>query len=126
MVDMNTRSPLRELYDQVAGANDWSTRDVERRIAERGMKLSKSRIGQIVNAWPLESVNASWVYALAAGLGVAPSRVAIAAVQSMGFQIAGDDLTPAEAIARDASLNDATKRALLSILRDADEGRRGA
>jgi hypothetical protein len=79
-----------------------------------------------VNAWPLDSITASALHALALGLGIAPERVAIAAVQSMGFRVQVDGLTPAEAIMRDETLTDDTKRALLSILRSAGEGRRGA
>lgn len=127
-VDPTKRSALGVLYDDVTAANDWSMRDVARRVTERsggGLSLSKSRIGQLVNAYPLPSVSGEAIDALALGLGVSRDRVARAAIQSMGFRIAGDDLTPAEAINRDAHLSDDTRRALLSILR-ATEGRRGA
>jgi len=126
MIDMKSRSPLRELYDSVTQANGWSMRDVASRAAARNAELSKSRIGQLINADPLESISAYSIHALAAGLGVAPARVALAAVQSMGFSVAADDITPAEAIMRDETLSADTKDALLSILRAAQGRRRGA
>ena len=123
---MTDKSPLRELFDSVAKANGWSQRDVEKRIEARGEKLSKSRINQLINIYPLASVSSDAIYSLALGLNISPARVAIAAVQSMGFRIHVDDMTPAEAIARDVTLSDDTRRALLAILRGADDGRRGA
>ena len=123
---MTDRTPLRALYDSVTQANGWSMRDVERRIADRGERLSKSRIGQLINTWPLESIAADKIHALAAGLGIAPARVALAAVQSMGFNVSIENLTPAEAIMRDDTLTDDTRAALLSILRASAERRRGA
>jgi len=123
---MTDRTPLRALYDSVTQANGWSMRDVERRIADRGERLSKSRIGQLINTWPLESIAADKIHALAAGLGIAPARVALAAVQSMGFNVSIENLTPAEAIMRDETLTDDTRAALLSILRASAERRRGA
>lgn len=129
MAAMKNRSPLRELFDEVTAANDWSQRDVEDRIAlrfegERG--IGRSRVNQIINAMPLPSIKATAIRAIAAGLGISADRVAIAAVQSMGFRLASDDPSPAEAIRRDPSLSDETRRALLLILRASDEGRRGA
>lgn len=126
MDGMTHKSPLRELYDSVTQANGWSQRDIVKRIGDRGESLSKSRIGQLINTWPLESISAGAIQALAAGLGVAPARVALAAVQSMGFQVASESITPAEAIMRDESLSADTKAALLSILRAAEGRRRGA
>jgi hypothetical protein len=125
MSAMSDRTPLRELYDSVTKANGWSSRDVEKRVEARGGKLSKSRIGQIVNAWPLDSITAGAIHSLALGLGVSPERVAIAAVQSMGFRVQVDGLTPAEAIMRDENLSDDVRRSLLAILSAAGEQRKG-
>jgi len=125
MVDMSSISPLRELFDSVAQANDWSQRDVARRIEDRGHKLKRSRINQIINARPLDSITAEGIEAIADGLGISHDRVAVAAVQAMGYRISVADITPAEAIMRDTALSEATRRALLSVLR-ADEEVRGA
>lgn len=117
---------LRDLYDTVTAANGWSLRDVERRAADRGYALSKSRIGQLVNADPLDSVTGSSILGLAAGLGISPARVAQAAVQSMGIMLSPVEITPAEAIARDETLSEDTRRALLAILQAPRRGVRGA
>lgn len=118
---MTTRTPLRELYDSVTSASDWSLRDVEERAKVRGYSLSKSQIRNLANAWPLPSITRTAILGLAHGLGIAPERVAVAAVQSMGFRLAVDSITPAEAIMRDDTLSEDTRRALLSILRAAQE-----
>jgi hypothetical protein len=125
MSGMETKTPLRELYDSVTKGNKWSQRDVEKRIADRGGQLSKSRINQIINAKPLESIAGDVIRTLALGLGISADRVALAAIQSMGFRVHGDSLSPAEAIARDETLSDDVRRSLLAILAAA-EGRRGA
>lgn len=134
MARMNagSRSALGELYDSVTAANGWSLRDVERRVADRGGSLRRSRINQLVNDQPLPSVSAEAIDDLAAGLGVSVDRVAVAALQAMGFRVSLDEVTPAEAIMRDVRLSKDTKDALLAILRGAGgaggraEGRRGA
>lgn len=128
MGDVNqNRTPLRELYDNVVQANGWSLRDVERRIKERwGDGMSKSRISQVCNADPLPSISGEAIRALAVGLNVTPERVAVAAVQSMGFRIFSDSISPAEAIKSDETLSEDVRRSLLAILSSAGEGRRGA
>lgn len=127
MDDMKSRSALGELYGSVTAANGWAMRDVEAQSKRRGEPISKSRIGQLVNANPLEGIQASAIYALAAGLGISADRVALAAVQAMGFRVGVGEVTPAEAIMRDGSLSEDTRRALVSILQAAgDERRRGA
>lgn len=124
---MSNPTPLRELYDSVTRANGWSTRDVERRIEERGYTgMKRSNVNRIINAWPLPSIGPEAIRAIAAGLGIAPERVAIAAIQSMGFRVSSESVTPAEAIARDETLSEDTRAALLSILRTAQDRRRGA
>jgi hypothetical protein len=111
-------------------ANDWSLRDIEARIERAGGSLKRSRIHQLVNANPLESIKTDVILDLAAGLGVSPDRVAVAAIQSMGFRVSVDDMTPAEAIMRDDRLSRDTREALLAILRGVGAGdterRRGA
>lgn len=123
---MEIRTPLRELYDSVTEANDWSTRDVEKRMIDREAGMKRGNLNRLINTWPLSSISASAIHAIAIGLGISPDRVAVAAIQSMGFRISVDDVTPAEAIMRDTDLSDDTRAALLSILRGASERRRGA
>lgn len=128
MTETPRTTALGELYASITQANDWSMRDVARRIDDRSgglHSLSKTRIGQLVNANPLPSITAEVIDALAVGLGVSSHRVARAAIESMGYRVAGDDLTPAEAINRDESLSEPTRAALLSILRDVERRRTG-
>lgn len=120
-------TPLQQLIDSVQTANDWSLRDIEKRASAGHAPISKSRIAQLKQENPLGNVTLGNIYGLAAGLGISPTRVAIAAIQSMGFNVSAADITPAEAIARDETLSDDTKRALLAILHaPRREGVRGA
>lgn len=128
MVDMDSsRSALRALYDEITTLSGWSMRDVADRSTRRGARgITKSRIGQLVNAFPLEAISRDNIESLADGLGITAERVALAAIQSMGFRFADHSITPAEAIQRDTTLSADTKQALLAILRGVGERRRGA
>lgn len=123
MDDMNKRGALGDLIATVCQANGWSYTDVANR-ANRTLGdqvLSKQNISRLVNEYPLTSITRGAIRALAAGLGVSADRVALAAVQSMGFRPPELDMSPAEAIQRDASMSADTKGALLAILRAAGE-----
>lgn len=115
------RSALWELYTEITTLSGWSMRDIAERSTRLGAPgLSKSRVGQLVNAQPLEAISRDNIVSLADGLGVTAERVALAALQSMGFRLADEGITPAEAIARDPYLSEDTRSALLSILRSAE------
>lgn len=114
---MTNRTPLGELYETATRVNGWVMREVAERARERGGDISKSRIGQLVNENPLSSISAGMIDALALGLNLSRDRVALAAVQSMGFRVGDTNtISPAEAIARDADLSADTKVALMAIL----------
>jgi transcriptional regulator with XRE-family HTH domain len=119
MDGMSRHGPLGDLIEEVRHLNDWS----QQQVADRANKalgervLSKQNVSRLTTEYPLTSITRAAVRALAAGLNVSPDRVALAALQSMGFRPPAADLTPAEAIARDSSLSVDTKSALLAILR---------
>lgn len=118
MADMSKRSPLAVLVDEVCLANGWSRREVARRAQAKGHDLSPSRLGQLLNEYPLPGIQSDKIEAIAAGLAIPEERVARAASAAMGFRIDADGgaLTPAEAIRRDPSLSVDTKAALLAVL----------
>lgn len=121
------RSALWELYTEITTLSGWTMREVAERSTRLGAPgVSKSRVGQLVNANPLESISRDNIVSLADGLGISAERVALAALQSMGFRLADAGITPVEAISRDPYLSEDTRSALLSILRTAGERRRGA
>jgi len=123
MVNVKRRGALGELVVTVCTANDWSYADVATRAnkATGESVLSKQNVGRLVNEYPLKGVTRAAIHALAAGLGISPDRVALAAVQSMGFRPPEVDITPAEAIQRDPSLSADTRAALLAILRSSSQ-----
>jgi transcriptional regulator with XRE-family HTH domain len=114
------------LVDEVCEANGWSRRDLARRAEERGHELSHQRLSQMCTADPLAGIQADKIFAIAAALGVSSARVAIAAVEAMGVRISDTSITPAEAIARDQTLSEDTRHALLAILQAPRRGVRGA
>lgn len=125
MARMTDRSPLAQLVDEVCDANGWSRREVARRAQAAGRSISHTRIGQLTAEYPLKGIQADKVDDLAAGLGVSRDRVALAVIQAMGFRVNDSTPSPAEAIRRDPSLPQATKDALLAILRAAPTRRAG-
>ncbi|WP_341856381.1 hypothetical protein [Brachybacterium sp. GPGPB12] len=82
---MNTH-PLSQLIQSIEDGQGWTDREVSRRIAAAGHKMSHSYIGKLKNH-PIQSVNASMVQTLAIGLGIPETVVAEAALASMGVHI---------------------------------------
>lgn len=114
---MNTH-PLSRLIQSVEDGQGWTDREVSRRIAAAGHKMSHSYIGKLKNH-PIQSVSASMVQTLAIGLGLPETVVAEAALSSMGVHIetnssAGLDV----AIATEETLTDRDKRLLRSLVKE--------
>lgn len=113
--DMATNHQLAQLIDGVKAANGWSDPDLVKNAKEKGHVLSKSNISRYRN--PLVSIKGEIILALAAGLRVAPSQVAVAAIQSMGIQLAQyDAATPEQAISLDTQLSSRDKASLLALI----------
>ena len=110
---------LGELMARVREANDWSYGDIARRTTAAGHKMSVSNVQRLATDQPLVSVTRSAVQALADGMRVSPDRVALAAIQAMGFRPPIGEVSAIEAVQRDPSLDDSTRRAVLAILRTA-------
>lgn len=114
---MSSPHQLARLIDGVKAANDWSDVDLVRNAKEKGHELSKSNISRYRG--PLVSIKGEIIRALAAGLKVKPSQVAIAAIESMGIALpAYDDITPEQAIELDVRLSARDKSVVLGVLRD--------
>lgn len=114
---MPTTHQLAQLIDGIKAANNWSDPDLVRNAEEKGHELSKSNISRYRK--PLVSIKGEVIRALAAGLRVKPSQVAIAAVESMGIQLPSyDAITPEQAVELDIHLSARDKSVLLGLLRD--------
>lgn len=121
---MSNRGPLGDLIESVKAANDWSYQGIADR-ANRKLgpgSLSKQTVSRFANEYPLKSAPRDALYALAAGLGISPNRVALEAMRAMGFEPPDASPSAAEAVQRDPALSDPTRRAVLAILRDAARG----
>lgn len=96
----------------------WSVRDVERRARDLGESLNKSTVSDLRKKMP-PSITRSNVFGLAAGLGVTPLAVAMAAIESWGIETRPVEVTDSLAtIAVDPSLSDRDRRQLRSIITD--------
>lgn len=113
---MATAHQLARLIDGVKDANDWSDPDLVRNAKEKGHVLSKSNISRFRN--PVVSIKGEVILALAAGLRVAPSQVAVAAIESMGVHLPQHELpTPEQAVQLDTTLSSRDKNSVLALLR---------
>lgn len=108
---------LAQLIDSVKTANNWSDPDVVRNAEKRGHILTKSNISRYRIEEPLISIKGSVVEALAAGLRISTSQVAVAAVESMGIALPSYDIpTIEQAIRLDTELSDRDRQVLLATL----------
>lgn len=112
---MATRHRLDQLIEGVKNANGWSDPALVRNAEEQGYVISKSTISRLRN--PLDSIKRENIYELSAALRVAPSQIAVAAFEAMGFVLpAYENVTPEQAIRLDTSLSDKDRAILLSTL----------
>lgn len=96
----------------------WSVRDVERRAREQGESLNKTTVNDLRKGMT-PSITRSNVFGLAAGLGVTPLTVAIAALESWGIQTRPAEVTDSLAtIAIDPTLSERDRRQLRTLIED--------
>lgn len=122
---MTNRGPLGDLIVSVKEINGWSLQDVADR-ANRKLgpgSLSKQTLSRLTVEYPLKSAPRDVLYAVAAGLGISPNRVALEAMRAMGFEPPDASPSTAEAVQRDPELSDHTRAALLAVLRSASDHR---
>lgn len=113
---MATAHQLARLIDGIKAANDWSDPDLVRNAKEKGHVLSKSNISRFRN--PVVSIKGETILALAAGLRIAPSQVAVAAIESMGIQLPHYETpTPEQAVRLDTSLSARDRDSVLALLK---------
>ncbi|TDZ92081.1 hypothetical protein [Mycobacteroides salmoniphilum] len=112
---MATRHRLDQLIEGVKTANGWSDPALVRNAEEQGYVLSKSTISRLRGQ--LDSIKRENIYELSAALRVAPSQIAVAAFEAMGFVLPEyENVTPEQAIRLDTSLSDKDRAILLSTL----------
>lgn len=111
------RHELAALIERVRELNDWSDMDVVRRATAHGHPLSKSNLSRIRNT-PVVSLTGSTIKGLAAGLGIAETEIARAALVSMGIDmpdLGGLDLETV--IKMDTSISAHNRSMLLGLVR---------
>lgn len=78
--------------------------------------MSSSRLGQLLNQDPLPGIQAERIDDIAVGLGIGRDRVAVAAIEALGFALPDSAPGPAEAVRQDPTLPEPTRQALLAVL----------
>lgn len=107
------RHALGRLIDEAAAAQGLTMRQVALRSTEAGYPMSPQNLSRIRRD-PVVSIAVGMVNAVAAGIAVPAGSVVAAAAESMGvLPLAA---SPETAIAADASLTRAQRRALLGTL----------
>lgn len=107
---------LTRLIDGVKEANGWSDTDLVKIAASKGHVLSKSNISRYRG--PLVSIKGEIIRALAAALGVAPSQVAMAAIESMGISLPQyESVSPEQAVNLDTTLSTRDRELVHAVLR---------
>lgn len=118
MIPVNAPHPLSRLIQSIEDGQGWTDRQLSRRIARAGHSMSFSYIGKLKNH-PIQSVTAGMVRALAAGLEIPETVVAIAALESMGVHIDTDSSAGLDvAITSEQSLTDYDKRLLRAVVKE--------
>lgn len=112
--------PLGRLISQRMENPDhrWSVRDVERRAREQGESLNKTTVSELRREMTPTLTRAN-VFGLAAGLGVTPLTVALAALESWGIETRPVEVTDSMAtIAIDPTLSVRDRRQLRALIAD--------
>ena len=115
MGDGSSLTALGRLIREVQAANRWSYADIAANARSAGQDLSKSHVESLRNK-RLPSISSKAIEALAAGLRVAPSRVAMAALETMGYAIEDETPSAQAAIEGDPALSEPVRRVLLAAL----------
>lgn len=114
---MNDKHPLGQLIKTVQEARGWSERQLEEKAAGRP-GLGKSNISKIKNH-PLVSIKGVVIKGLAELLGVPESKVAAAALESMGVNLSTEAAATLEdSVRNEIDLSDKDRRILLAVLNE--------
>lgn len=112
-------TPLAQLIDAVKATNNWSDPVLVENARKQGHELTKSNISRYRNEDPLISIKGSIIRALAAGLRVSASQVAVAAVESMGIHLPSYELpTIEQSIRIDSTIPERDRQVIMAMVRE--------
>lgn len=98
--------------------HNWSLDEVVDRAVARGEKLGRSNLNTLKKS-PPKAISRSTIFGLAAGLGVTPLTVALAALESMGGETRPAEVTDSiVTISIDPTLSDSHRRQLIALIRE--------
>lgn len=112
---MNEIHPLGSLIQEALDRNGWSLRHLSKRAADAGSPMSHTNLGRIKDE-PVISIKADTIRLLAKILNVSESRVAQAALDSMGISHAGTQDPSIEDVVRTSTEISAYDQQLLTAM----------
>lgn len=124
---MDTRTPLARLIEAARAPEKLSYQDIADLSTRRGVKMSKSNVSRLLGDNPLASVSGDNIRGLALALGISERRVALAAMASLGVNVADEETPLRQAILDAAEVGPKTKQLLLLLISaDTDDEALGA
>ncbi|MBM6622633.1 hypothetical protein JTF08_13540 [Micrococcaceae bacterium RIT802] len=113
---MNEIHPLGSLIQEALDRNGWSLRHLSKRAADAGSPMSHTNLGRIKDE-PVISIKAETIRMLAKILMVSESRVAQAALESMGIAHSGSADPSIEDVVRTSTeLSEYDQQLLTAVL----------
>ncbi|MEG9248047.1 hypothetical protein V6S67_08115 [Arthrobacter sp. Soc17.1.1.1] len=112
---MNSRHPLGDLIERVQEKNGWSDRDLADRAGRMNLEIAKSNFSRLKNQ-PLNSIKGSLIKGLAEVLDISESRVAQAALASLGVDLGPADDSLDVAVRRSLDLSERDRRIINAVL----------
>lgn len=113
---MNPMHELAALIERTAKANDWTQAQVAKRATDHGHTLTVQNLSRIKHE-PVRTLVPKTIEALASGLQLPQSVVAMAALRSMGIDVSANPPADAtEAVKTDPRLTVRDRRIALAVL----------
>lgn len=112
---MNEMHPLGKLIQASQDRNGWSTRDLQRMAGMRGFNMTHSNFSRLKND-EIVSIKGSIIKLLAEVLGLPETKVARAAMASMGVDLQIDEVAVDAAVRNSNEFSERDRRIITSVL----------
>lgn len=120
---MNEMHPLGKLIQVTQDRNGWSTRDLQRMAELRGYRMSHTNFSRLKNE-EVVSIKGSLIKLLSDVIGLPETKVARAAMASMGVDLQIDETAVDDAVRNSNEFSERDRRIITSVL-DAMRDTRG-
>jgi hypothetical protein len=112
---VNEMHPLGKLIQASQDRNGWSTRDLQRMAEQRGYNMTHSNFSRLKNE-DVVSIKGSIIKLLSEVLGLPETKIARAAMASMGVDLQIDEVAVDEAVRNSDEFSERDRRIITSVL----------